>query len=293
MECDGQCFYLEEQDRVIQLSPKMLPELEFPPALVEETSTAIYHKIWPWQTRLLRLEPVSPGSECNLIADLVTVNLVITEGAVIADTHEAVTYDAMSYTWGPPKTTRPILVSGHILPITSSCEVALMRYRSTLALGPGYIWIDAVCINQFNEQERSEQVAKMLQIFEKAMNVFVWLGPQSEDSDIAMLCLEAVNDLDSKIRNRSNRRGRRRLNRHPLEGHSSNCVNLLSERLQALENLYSRPWLGRTWVRQEVFAARSLSVHCGSKSAHWAAFLKAGRLLKDWKKEMLLDQDPL
>jgi hypothetical protein len=41
------------------------------------------------------------------------------------------------------------------------------------------------------------------------------------------------------------------------------------------------------------FAARSLSVHCGSKSAHWAAFLKAGHLLKDWKEEMLLDQDPL
>lgn len=40
------------------------------------------------------------------------------------------------------------------------------------------IWADAVCINQSDVEERSEQVALMGEIFRRAYQVVVWLGPE-------------------------------------------------------------------------------------------------------------------
>ena len=291
MACDGQCFYLDSEDELVKKSPKAFQHCESPTSLVTETSRAVYCKIWPWQTRLLKLQPLQSDSDCNLHVNLVAVNLVITEGAVIEGTHETVAYDAMSYTWGHQRATRPLSINGRVLPITENSEAALMSYRSTLASEPGYIWIDAICIDQSNKAEKGEQVAKMLQIFEKAKHVFVWLGLQSEDSDLAMTCVQRVNDLRSKIPRRPSKPRKLTTEQGSIARHSQVCVSQLSRCLQALEKLFSRPWLGRTWVRQEVFAARSLSVHCGSKSARWDAFVEVGHLLKSWKMETPLEQD--
>ena len=47
------------------------------------------------------------------------------------------------------------------------------------------IWIDAICINQSDLAERSEQVCKMKSIFEQAKQVMVWLGSAERGSDLA------------------------------------------------------------------------------------------------------------
>lgn len=46
--------------------------------------------------------------------------------------------------------------------------------------------VDAICINQEDILERSEQVAKMGLIYEKASSVLVWLGPLSLHSGVGM-----------------------------------------------------------------------------------------------------------
>ncbi len=38
------------------------------------------------------------------------------------------------------------------------------------------LWIDTVCINQYNEEERKAQVAIMYRIYKKATSVYAWLG---------------------------------------------------------------------------------------------------------------------
>jgi hypothetical protein len=59
------------------------------------------------------------------------------------------------------------------------------------------LWIDAICVNQEDLEERSSQVRRMAWIYSKAKRVIVWLGPASTDSHIA---LECCNTVSSKIR---------------------------------------------------------------------------------------------
>jgi hypothetical protein len=50
--------------------------------------------------------------------------------------------------------------------------------------------------------------------------------------------------------------------------------------LGALLSLYNRPWLRRTWVRQEIYGARRLVIHCGSQQVSWDGFVGAADVMK-------------
>jgi hypothetical protein len=67
---------------------------------------------------------------------------------------------------------------------------ALERLRST-----GFavvVWADAVCINQWNTEERNHQVQGMTRIYSLAYEVAIWLGPEANDSDLAMILLQEM-----------------------------------------------------------------------------------------------------
>ncbi|KAH6707879.1 hypothetical protein BKA61DRAFT_491121, partial [Leptodontidium sp. MPI-SDFR-AT-0119] len=52
--------------------------------------------------------------------------------------------------------------------------------------------VDAISINQDDPEERSKEVARMGGIYRRARRVIVWLGGESEDSNLAMSTLEKV-----------------------------------------------------------------------------------------------------
>lgn len=91
-------------------------------------------------------------------------------------------YEALSYVWGDPNNTAPIVVQGHTLQVTTNLEVALrhLRYSNKVRV----LWIDAIVINQIDLDERTEQVALMGDIYSKAASVRIWLGPADDDSDL-------------------------------------------------------------------------------------------------------------
>ncbi|KAK0634143.1 heterokaryon incompatibility, partial [Immersiella caudata] len=82
-------------------------------------------------------------------------------------------YDALSYTWGNLAKTHEMKIGDASLPITTNLYMALreLRRKHTLTL-----WVDAVCIDQSNCQERNHQVRMMRRIFSNASSVIVWLG---------------------------------------------------------------------------------------------------------------------
>ncbi|KAF1996615.1 hypothetical protein P154DRAFT_498258 [Amniculicola lignicola CBS 123094] len=83
-------------------------------------------------------------------------------------------YTALSYTWGDGKDTILIKVNGYRLDVTRNLKRALERLR--IFGSSTWFWIDAICINQMDIEERTNQVQLMREIYEKPQEVIVYLG---------------------------------------------------------------------------------------------------------------------
>jgi Heterokaryon incompatibility protein (HET) len=77
-----------------------------------------------------------------------------------------------------------IILNGKHLNVRENIYLFLHRLRQK---GEGrHLWVDSICINQGDGQEKSEQVRMMGKIYESAKWVFVWLGDAANDSDLVM-----------------------------------------------------------------------------------------------------------
>ena len=84
-------------------------------------------------------------------------------------------FNALSYVWGQNRSPEDrIICNGHDLTITASCHDALQALREKH--GNITIWVDAICINQKDENEKAIQVPLMQLIYLKAKSVYIWLG---------------------------------------------------------------------------------------------------------------------
>lgn len=92
-------------------------------------------------------------------------------------------FEALSYVWGDPKDVVPIYLEGRIFNVTINLASALQHLRLEDAVR--VFWIDAICINQLDMQERAQQVQLMGEIFGTATRTTVWLGPETEYSALA------------------------------------------------------------------------------------------------------------
>jgi hypothetical protein len=171
-------------------------------------------------------------------------------------------FEALSYTWGDQSNLQPITVHGlkrRVLHVGENLEVALRHLRDTKRTRT--LWIDALCICQYDNQERNQQVMRMAEIFGQARNVCIWLGEAANHSDEAM---EFINDvshlgkLDRLVKN-------------------SGAIG----KWHALAELMRRPWFSRRWILQEVAFARKATVYCGMKQVNWSDFSDAVTLFGD------------
>lgn len=191
------------------------------------------------------------------------------EGVNIDGGPDIIQYQALSYSWGRVKATRILRCSGFSLPITQTLEDALTELQhSTKSL---YLWVDAVCINQYDKPEQAEQVTKMLQIYQKAKSVTAWLGIGGADSECVADCNDNSEAIRLSLKNFSN------------SNHLATCHSHLHDLYNGLLVFYSRPWLTRTWIRQEIYGARHIDVQCGSQRLSWKDYMRLAILLGEMR----------
>lgn len=92
------------------------------------------------------------------------------------DLREAPQYDALSYVWGPTTPPKTLRIEGRniSIPIIPNLHAALHALCSDNSLQ--YLWVDAVCINQMDMEEKEYQVAMMADIYISAATVRIYLG---------------------------------------------------------------------------------------------------------------------
>jgi len=238
--------------------------------------------------RVLILEPTDP----DLDDAFVQCRLVTT--SIDSPTQ----YEALSYTWGSnaPSPERSIDCDGEVTEVTINLYEALLALRYPDK--PRTLWIDALCIDQGNNNERNHQVSLMARIYRKAACVLLWLGKEGPALDGAR-SFSILRHLYNAVRTESHpERGRdttymrspvfvsvqndleheprafRKAQDNAQLGAGSASV-LHSLTAVSLDALLQRTWFRRRWVLQEVYHAREAIVICGRQTMPWEAFVVA------------------
>ncbi|KAL4732731.1 hypothetical protein ACLX1H_001750 [Fusarium chlamydosporum] len=164
-------------------------------------------------------------------------------------------YLALSYCAGSAKETKPIKVNGIECRVFANLHHALeaaRHYWETYANPQDFLlWVDQVCINQFDLTERSHQVSFMRDIYENATETLICLSTSDADKDglarLASLDTTIVSayfgDDNDSI-----------LDTPEMEQFLKCCVDVCG--------IFLSPWWGRAWVFQEfMVSAQSTFLH--------------------------------
>ena len=178
-------------------------------------------------------------------------------------------YEALSYVWGKPDFVQTLHVRAcEPLKISSALAVALRYLRH--AADERVLWIDAICINQTDSEERSSQVSVMADIFEMADCVTVWLGEDHEIVPLAYATMDALSaaslafgieegDFIGRGQDTMDQLHAELVSRLQSNSHCNCCGigfaisnDVAISGLLAVWKLFHRPWFSRLWVLQEV-----------------------------------------
>ncbi|XTI87660.1 heterokaryon incompatibility protein-domain-containing protein [Cenococcum geophilum] len=150
---------------------------------------------------------------------------------------------ALSYMWGSSAVKRPVRINGIDAEITENLYLALLDLcRSPMGNIP-YWWVDALCIDQENAEERRIQVQMMTRIYSSASETVAHFGALNPSAGLRMLGTLAV----------------RRTMPNPavwmIEAASDEA---LAADWQALHALLHAPYWSRVWILQETIVSTRL-----------------------------------
>jgi hypothetical protein len=179
------------------------------------------------QIRLLRLSPSSTSSGTQYTLQRVSLDALLD-----------IEFRALSYSWGTAEVAAQlsqIKVDNQAIYI----RLNLFNFLKTAGMKAEYglFFIDAICINQLDDEEKQYQIRFMTQIYGRANEVIAWLGhPDPKYTD----CLHALNDVKRR-----------------------NYGDWTPAHWDGFGYLSCHPYWSRLWVVQEIVLASTVTVWCG------------------------------
>lgn len=148
-------------------------------------------------------------------------------------------YIALSYVWGGHRS-ETLPVNEVPVKITENLLAALRTNMVLDYSSQGIpIWVDAICINQEDLQEKNTEVLRMRRIYAQSRETICWLGKSAGNSDQAFDFLADV---------------------------SISCVSKPTEQqCIGLYQLFSRAWWIRVWTMQEAVVPPAIRLACGDR----------------------------
>ncbi|KAG4432302.1 hypothetical protein IFR05_012209 [Cadophora sp. M221] len=214
-------------------------------AIEEGHSLEKKHQHHELEIRLVHLQPRSVSGE--------TIQCHLTSQILVADS-----YEALSYEWGHMSPELSIDIDGVDTSVRENLWWALRHLQ--LEDRPRILWIDALCINQKDTEERNYQVSRMDYIYHSASRCIAWVGKEEigpglevDDCKLAMEFINRTNSPSADLKPST------KLSTQAMMEHDS------------LELLCRRRYWTRLWIIQEVLLSKSVQVQCGSHSVPWTA----------------------
>ncbi|KAJ8109198.1 hypothetical protein OPT61_g7634 [Boeremia exigua] len=233
-------------------------------------NTFIYKKL-DLDRRSFRLIRLCKGDEGPVECELLH--------AYVGDDDDGMEYEALSYTWGDLAKPYSIRMNEQVMGITENLFHVLRHLRH--GQEDRFLWIDALCINQDDHEERGHQVRQMASIYERARQVIFWLGTATVETDRAFDYMQhferAAYNYSCNSWRPSDERWQFVLS--TVELRRSRESGTTDVPLADFEAILDREWFKRVWIIQEVAKARSAMVVCGTKSVSARIFALIPSLL--------------
>ncbi|KAF5013065.1 hypothetical protein FDECE_892 [Fusarium decemcellulare] len=170
-------------------------------------------------------------------------------------------YSALSYTWGDESIRETIIVDGLRTSVTKNLYSALVHLRDPVSAR--MLWVDALCINQDDPEERDEQVKQMNAIYSAARKVIIWLGEETPETKAAFSMIQDAPKNLAEFKSPWS----------PLP----------------IFSLLRNPWFQRTWIIQEAVLAREPILALGRETHPWKTL---SQFCKKSDLSMIMPNDP-
>ncbi|OTA98431.1 hypothetical protein M426DRAFT_28445 [Hypoxylon sp. CI-4A] len=201
----------------------------------------------------------------------------------VLDKTEPPAFEALSYVWGDPnnqvtvnvllKTDDEVVVATEII-IGQNLEAALKHLR--YADSPRTVWADALCINQRDFEERSQQVLMMGDIYRLAQRVVAFLGPEGNDTSCAIDLIRRIGDTVEVDFAAGLVKATATSAEESGWADMQQSLPLGRQELISIYNFMCRDWFDRLWIRQEIGLGNHRGVlQCGHESVGWPVFCTA------------------
>jgi hypothetical protein len=196
-------------------------------------------------------------------------------------------FTALSYTWGNPARTSPIIANSKELGVTKSVLVFLREAKRRFKVEDdcstafhAWLWIDAICINQDDLVERAKQVIHMKAIYEKAHNIIIWLGEGEDGSNVAMNVLQhiaAAKDEDFEFRSAKDEP------EYMCEFvGGAITIRMPYSVLAIIHRALNSPYWDRSWIIQEASTPKRTNTNTVTTGSTWLCLGEESLLFSDY-----------
>lgn len=212
-----------------------------------------YERLESFETRLLRLHPSSGhGFAKSPSGSLETIRLHDNNRSALTQ------FEALSYSWGNEAADRTLSLGNTPFFIKPNLEAALREFSKGKV--ERLLWIDAICINQADLNERNEQVRMMSLIYQQAARVIIWIGPRWTGGK--GFVTDAIQGFTQRQRTGADSEKLAAFldnphNRIETERHlgffsdytEAKAIDYTGGHWPVLVDFFDRPWWRRVWVR--------------------------------------------
>ncbi|KAK3901870.1 heterokaryon incompatibility protein-domain-containing protein, partial [Staphylotrichum tortipilum] len=176
------------------------------------------------------------------------------------DGPDPVSFEAISYRWAGSDKTSIVDFGGKVLPIPTSAYDVL---RSRVSLWrTRLVWIDAICVNQDDKDDKNQQVRLMRDIYSKAARTIVWLGDTPDAQTVFRFMIDMLNQKNNHMTDLDVSLGQAGMKK----------IRDDNPKWAALTRMLENPYWFRVWIVQEIVASRQVDILYGGRWFDWTVF---------------------